>query len=218
MTGAGPGRREALAAARVYLIWTPTSAAGDPFEAAARALSGGRVGMVQLRVKDADDGALRDAGRRLQELCRQHGALFVVNDDVETARRLGADGVHLGEEDASPEAARAALGPDVVIGLSTHGPAEVLAARARPVDYVGLGPCYATGSKALTRAPGGPALVRAAAHLMRCVFPIGGITPARVPQLAAAGARRVAVGAGILGAEDPRQAAEAIHQALAQVP
>lgn len=220
MTPAGTARREALRRARVYLIWTPEAARGDPLDAAARALRGGHIGLVQLRMKTAAQDERVETGRRLCALAREAGALFLVNDDVELARSLDADGVHVGQDDAAPEAARAALGADALIGLSTHDADEIRRAHDEPVDYVGLGPCYPTTSKALTYTPGGPALLEAALPAAGDlpVFPIGGILQEHVPALAAAGARAVAVGAAILAADDPAAAAEALHRALAPVP
>lgn len=219
MSVPGTTRRAALRAARIYLIWTPEAAAGDPFEAAARALGGGHVDLVQLRMKRGTAEARREAGVRLRALCRAQGALFLVNDDVDLARELEADGVHVGQDDAAPTRARRTLGDEALVGLSTHDAEEIRAARRAPVDYVGLGPCYPTRSKALTHAPGGPALLEAAlpAAGEMPVFPIGGIGLAHIPALARAGARAVAVGAAILAAEDPAAAAQAIHRALAPV-
>ncbi len=220
VTEIGAARRGVLRHARVYLIWTPEAASGDPFTAAELALAGGHVAMLQLRMKNATREEGLAAGRRLREHCTDRGVLFLVNDDIGLARELRADGVHLGQADAEPEDAREALGPDVLIGLSTHGPDEIRAARERPVDYVGLGPCYPTESKTPTYAPGGPALVKAGlpAAGPLPVFPIGGITGARAAELASAGARAIAVGAGVLAARGPGAAAEAIHRALAPVP
>ena len=118
------------------------------------------------------------------------------------------------------EEARARIGPDRLLGVSTHDEAEIAEAAGRGADHVGLGPCFPTGTKHLERAPGGAELVRrgvaAAGDLP--VFPIGGITPDHVAFLAAAGARRVAVGAGVLEASDPVEAVRRIHALLPEAP
>ena len=198
---------------RLYLVWTPEALDGDPWRPLERALESGAVEAVQLRKKSGADAS--DA-QRMRALCDEHGALFVVNDDAHAAAAWHADGVHVGQDDMTVSDARQIVGPDRVVGLSTHDAAEIRAAGEASVDYVGLGPCFPTGSKALTLAPGGPELVA------RCrppagslpVFPIGGITPDNAGALVAAGADRLAVGGGVLAADDPAAAARRIRALL----
>jgi thiamine-phosphate pyrophosphorylase len=207
--------RERLEAARILLVVTEAACRGPWDRAVARALASGAVGIVQLREKSVDDPEFLLRARRLAALARPVGALVTLNDRAHLVREAGADGVHLGEDDLPPEQARDLLGPLPLIGLSTHDAAEAAAARGRGADYVGLGPCYATGTKRLSRPPGGPDLVRTCAGATTLpLFPIGGITPANVGDLARAGARRVAVGAGILSADDPERAARLLRAAL----
>jgi thiamine-phosphate pyrophosphorylase len=220
MGPAGRDRRARLAAATLYLVAGPESGGPGWLDAAAKALAGGAIGVVQLRDKDAGDAAFLAAAARLREACVPRGALLVLNDRVHLVVGARADGVHVGEHDASPDEARAALGPDLLVGGSTHDEAEVLEARGRGLDYAGLGPCHPTSSKRLERRPGGPDLVRRCTPLAGGLplFPIGGITLENAPALVRAGARRLAVGSAVLGARDPAAAARALGAILAAPP
>jgi thiamine-phosphate pyrophosphorylase len=217
VTAAGRAARRVLVATRVYLVVTPTASAERDERALCAALSTGLVGMVQLRAKDAGDDAVLAAAARLRPPTKAAGALFLLNDRPDLAERAGADGAHVGEDDVPPDRARALLGGDRILGVSTHDEAEVRAAAAAGIaDYLGLGPCFATGTKRLARAPGGPGLLRRCLPLAGGlpVFPIGGIGPANAADLARAGADRVAVGSAVLGAEDPAAAVRGIARAL----
>jgi thiamine-phosphate pyrophosphorylase len=211
-------RRERLAAARIYLIVTPSLS--PAWERAVRAaLQTGLVGIVQLRSKDRDDAVLREA-ERLRALAEGAGALWVLNDRPELAARAGADGVHVGEGDPTPEEAREVVGPQALVGVSTHDEGEVAAASRHGADYAGLGPCFATRTKDLRRPPGGAELVRRCAGQAGALplFPIGGIDDTNAGLLVAAGARRLAVGSFVLDAPDPGRAVRTLHQILAGSP
>jgi len=202
--------RAKLAGARLYLITGIEDTAADPAELVRRALEGG-VDIVQLRDKAADRAALLRAGRLFRALCDEHEALFIVNDDPGLAVECAADGVHVGQDDMAVEDARAALGPEPLIGISTHDPDQIDAALRSAADYLGVGPVHATPTK-----PGRPAvgesLVRvAAARADRPFFAIGGIDAANAGAVVAAGARRIAVVRAIRDAEDPRAAAVALR-------
>ena len=171
-------------------------------------------GSVQLRDKALGDEALLDAAVRAGEACRAAGALFVLNDRADLAVKAGADGVHLGQDDAALTAARSLVGPDLLIGVSTHTPDQVDAAERSTADYLGVGPVHETPTK-----PGRPAvgleLVRhASANTAKPFFAIGGIDPARAPAVIAAGARRIAVVRAICDAEDPAGAASELLAAI----
>src|SRR5947199_10733484 len=168
-------RRARLRAARLYLVIEAAAAR----EVAPLALRGG-VDVVQLREKDAADDEVVAAGRALRALCDDHGALLVMNDRADLALACEADGVHVGQDDEPVASVRAAGGPELVVGLSTHSPAQVAAAeRAPEVDYLGVGPVYATATKPGVE-PVGLELVRhAAAHARKPWFAIGGIDAGR---------------------------------------
>jgi thiamine-phosphate pyrophosphorylase len=207
-------RRARLRAARLYLV-IEAAAARDVAPAALR----GGVDVVQLREKDAPDEDVVAAGRALRAACDEHSALLIVNDRADLALACDADGVHLGQDDETVEAVRAAVGPQLVIGLSTHSPSQVAAAeKAAQVDYLGVGPVYATATKPGVE-PVGLELVRyAAAHARKPWFAIGGIDSGRAHAVAEAGAERIAVVRAIRDATDPRGAAAALREALVREP
>ena len=159
-------------------------------------LTGG-ADVVQLREKDADARVLLRAGQHFKRAAAQHGALFIVNDRPDIALALDADGVHLGQDDIPVDVARRMLGPEALIGLSTHSAAQFTAAGA-DADYVCAGPVYATPTKP-GRAPTGLDLIRIAAARAasgaetRPWFAIGGIDASSLPEVMAAGARRAVV-------------------------
>jgi thiamine-phosphate pyrophosphorylase len=189
--------------ARLYLIVS----CDHGIDVVDHALQGG-VDAVQLRDKAADDETFGETARRLASLCTE--VPFLLNDRWHLVEQTGADGVHLGQGDAAIEQVRRALGPGLLLGLSTHGQAEAAVAQERGADYVGLGPMYPTETKQLMRTPGGAALLRS----VNCelpVFAIGGITAQNLPAL---GARRVAVSSAIADAADPRAAAKRLRELL----
>jgi thiamine-phosphate pyrophosphorylase len=197
-----------LARARLYFV---TDAI--PRERLEAALAGG-VGIVQLRLKDASDDEIVAASRDFRALCDRFDALLVLNDRPDLVDACRADGVHVGQEDASPAAARAAVGPERIVGLSTHSREQIEAAVGEPVDYLAVGPVYQTPTKP-GRLPVGRELVRFAAEAVRLPwFAIGGIDPENAAEVAAAGAERLAVVRAIRDADDPGAAARALRAVL----
>ena len=213
-----------LANARLYLCTDARRERGDLAEFADAALAGG-VDIIQLRDKGSTGehqlGPLeaRDelaALEILADAARRRGALLAVNDRADIARAAGADVLHLGQDDLPLAVARDIIGPNTLIGRSAHDDGQVAAAIAEPVDYFCVGPCWPTPTKPGRPAPGLP-LVRAAADLApdKPWFAIGGIDADRLPEVLAAGARRIVVVRAITGAEDPRAAAEQLSSTLA---
>jgi thiamine-phosphate pyrophosphorylase len=200
-------RRERLAATRLYLV---CDARGDEFLRGA--LDGG-VDIVQLRCKAAPDDALLAAGTRFARVCKEFGALLIINDRPDLVAQVGADGVHLGQDDMSPAVARSVLGDERLIGLSTHTPAQVDQAGVG-VDYIGVGPVYSTPTKPGRSAVGVELVAHAAAHAQVPFFAIGGINAENVAAVHAAGARRIAVVRALTEADDPRVAARVLRDAL----
>jgi thiamine-phosphate pyrophosphorylase len=193
-----------LAEARLYLVCPDMP---DGFLHAA--LDGG-VEIVQLRAKDLPDAEVVAAARRFKAACDEHDALLIVNDRPDLAAAAGADGVHVGQDDMPVARAREIVGPDLIVGLSTHTPAQVDGADG--VDYIGVGPVNATPTK-----PGRPAvgldLVRyASTHARVPFFAIGGIDASNIAAVRAAGAERVAVVRAIVDAVDPEAAARALTE------
>ncbi|HEU4394408.1 MAG TPA: thiamine phosphate synthase [Planctomycetota bacterium] len=214
MAPAIPPRRERLAAARLYLLATRRLSRLPLAEAVAAACRGG-VRVVQVREKEAPDDVIEAIARDLAPAVREAGGLLIVNDRVEAALASGADGVHLGPEDATPEEARRRLGPDLLVGVTTHDLAQANRAVAAGADYVGIGPVFPTETKGVPIRVVGP---EAAARVARAVpvpaFAIGGVAPGNARRLRAEGITRAAACAAILGAEDPEAAARAILAAL----
>ena len=194
-------RKTRLDRARLYLVIE----AGAARAVVPEALAGG-VDMVQLREKHGSDDEIVAAGRDLRDMCDAAGALLIVNDRADLALACDADGVHVGQDDEPIESVRARVGPDLLIGLSTHSAAQIDA--AGDADYLGVGPVFETATKPGLE-PVGVELVRyAAEHATKPWFAIGGIDAERAAEI---GADRIAVVRAIRDAEDPRAAAEALR-------
>jgi thiamine-phosphate pyrophosphorylase len=176
------------------------------------ALRGG-VDIFQLRDKHAPDDELLRAAEQARALCRRFGAVFVVNDRPDLAVASGADGVHLGQDDMTVQAARAIVGPDLLIGRSTHSPQQVDGATG--ADYIGVGPVHATPTKLGRPAVGLDLVHYAAAHAAVPFFAIGGIDEANIAAIVGADATRAAVVRAISEASDPEAAARTLRAALA---
>jgi thiamine-phosphate pyrophosphorylase len=199
-------RRQRLAHARLYLV---CDARPDAF--LEQALRGG-VDIVQLRIKDpGSDGELLAAARRYAELCSAHDALFILNDRPDLVAAAGADGVHVGQDDTPVAEARRIVGPDRLIGLSTHSPAQIDAAAGTDADYIGVGPVHATPTKPGRPAVGLELVDYAAGHARTPFFAIGGIDLTNVDAVRAAGAERVAVVRALTDAEDPEATARVLR-------
>ena len=198
-----------LAGRRLYLC-TPDRPDLERFVAAC--VRGG-VDVVQLRDKQLEAGPLLVRARSLAATCRDLGVPFVLNDRPDLALECGADGVHVGQDDAPAALCRRILGPGPVVGLSTHAPAQLEAAAAEPVDYVSVGPVVATPTKPGRRGVG-LGYVTAAAGSGRPFFVTGGATPSSVAGIVAAGGTRVVVVRWLTEAADPEVAARALRAAL----
>jgi thiamine-phosphate pyrophosphorylase len=167
------------------------------------ALQGG-ADIIQLRDKTAGKRELLEKARALRALTRQYGVPFIVNDHVDVALLAEADGVHLGQDDLPLAEARKLLGPDKIIGISTHRIEEARAAEEGGADYIGVGPVFATNTKPRAR-PVTTAYVRQVAAEIRIPWvAIGGITPDNVEEVLAAGARRISAVGAIVGSADVR--------------
>jgi thiamine-phosphate pyrophosphorylase len=202
-------RREWLVHARLYLVLEGRPGGRDPEEILRPALQGG-VDVVQLREKSGDDHAVVRAGRVFRRLCDAYDALFIVNDRPDLAIACGADGVHLGQDDGEAAAARRLVGDDLLIGISTHSPEQVDA--AREADYIAVGPVYETPTKPEYPPVGTGLVAYAAEHAHLPFFAIGGIDPGNVAEVVAAGAERVAVVRAIRDAADPGVAARMLRE------
>ena len=214
----GAERRARLAGARLYLVCPPTqetsSPGGHDLPDLLRGAVAGGVDIVQLREKYLGDEELASVAHAARALCERLGALLIVNDRPVVAAEVGADGVHVGQDDMAVSEVRELVGPDMLIGLSTHSPAQIDAGDAAQADYIGVGPVHETPTK-----PGRPAvgteLVRyAAAHARVPFFAIGGLHAGNLSSVIDAGARRAVVLRAIAGADDPERAARALRDLL----
>ncbi len=210
----GPLRRERLRTARLYFVCDAQPGGGDPEPLLRAALTGG-VDIVQLREKSLPPREIELAAQTFRRLCDTYSALFIVNDDPALAHTCDADGVHVGQDDASAEEAREMLGPDAIIGLSTHSEEQIAAANERPIDYMSVGPIWETPTKAGRPAVGLELISHAAESAKRPTFAIGGIDPSNAGEVVAAGARRLCVVRAIRDAEDPAAVAEQLRGAFA---
>ncbi len=192
---------------RLYPILDTESldARGITLTAAAAAFLDGGASILQLRHKQHWSRPIFDAAGHIARLCREAGAQFVVNDRADFAMLLDA-GLHVGQDDLLPRDARKLLGADAVIGFSSHNPAQLCAAGGEPVDYVALGPVFATGSK---RNPdpvvGVDELRRCRALVEKPLVAIGGITTENALDVLRAGADSIAVIGGLLPASPTAQ-------------
>ena len=175
-------------------------------EVVRESLDGG-VTMLQLREKTLEEGAFLEEARALQALCRERHVPFIVNDNVDIARAMGADGVHVGQSDMEALDVRAKLGPDKIIGVSAHSVEEALLAEKHGADYLGVGAMFPTGSKADVQELPYETLKDICAAVSIPVVAIGGISGENVGKLAGSGICGVAVISAIYAAKDVKAAA-----------
>ncbi len=190
----------------------------DPQDLTHQLIDGG-VDLIQVRAKDADPAQRRQLGLAVLGVAMARGVPVIINDDIDAAAEIGADGVHLGQEDwaAIPPDNRAErLARLRIVGISTHSLDQARTAQQEGADYIGVGPVFATATK-----PGTPAVgldlvraVQASADVTVPFFAIGGITRENIDQVIAAGAERVAVVSAILAAEDVRAATAAFKEQI----
>ncbi|HTY56713.1 MAG TPA: thiamine phosphate synthase [Candidatus Binataceae bacterium] len=164
----------------------------EPVDLAKTLLAAGAK-ILQLRMKRASARDFLAAAEAMAPLCRQHRALFIVNDRADIAKLAGADGVHLGQDDLPIEAARSVVSSQMIIGISTHRVEQAIAAERAGADYIGFGPMYAGGAKE-TRVGQGLEILRAVRAAIKIpIVAIGGITEGRVAEVLGAGADAVAI-------------------------
>ncbi|HUA74983.1 MAG TPA: thiamine phosphate synthase [Solirubrobacteraceae bacterium] len=218
-TDIGAERRERLAVAKLYLVCDAKPGGRELPEVIRPAIAGG-VEIVQLREKRLGDEELTAVANAAHALCERLGALLIVNDRPLVARESGADGLHVGQDDTPVEQAREIVGPDVLIGLSTHAPREIDAARPAAaddtplVDYIGVGPVHETPTKPGRPAVGTELVAYAAANAKVPFFAIGGLNAANLHEVLTAGATRAVVLRAIADAEDPEAAARELRGLL----
>ncbi len=202
-------RSARLAAARLYLVCGVPGEEPDPgrLPDLLRAAAAGGVEVFQLREKRLPDDELTAVADAARALCERIGMLMIVNDRPEVAVAAGADGVHVGQDDMPVARARTVVGPEMLVGLSTHAPAEIDAADPALLDYIGVGPVHETPTKEGRPAVGVELVRYAAAHAAVPFFAIGGLNRENMTDVLAAGAGKVVVLRAIADAPDPERAA-----------
>ena len=193
---------------RLYAVtdraWSPDTE--DFFRRIGAAIDGGAT-FVQLREKHMSRENFLDEARRFVALCRSRGVVSIINDNVDIAAAVGADGVHVGQEDLEAGRARALLGPDKIIGVSTHSVAEARAAQAAGADYLGVGAAFVTGTKTDAKPVGHDVIRAVTAAVDIPVVAIGGITEENMAELRGCGLDGVAVVSSLFAAQDVAAAA-----------
>ncbi len=197
----------------IYLITDDKYFKGrDLLETIERAIKGG-VTAVQYRFKDKSTREMFEELVKLRELTRSYSVDLVVNDRVDLALAVEADGVHVGKEDLPPEAVRKVAGDKLYVGYTANSLEELKKAQDLPVDYIGFGSIYPTTTKENYKLVGVEALREAVRISEKPIVCIGGIMPYRVAEVVKAGCRNLAISAGILGFEDVEKAASEIRRA-----
>lgn len=218
--GIGALRRERLRNARLYFVCDALPGDEDP-EPLLRAVLDGGVDIVQLREKDAPTRVIERAAGIFRRVCDTYGVPFVLNDDPELAVALNADGVHIGQDDIPVADARKVIGPDRLLGLSTHSEKQIATAHAvsrdHRIDHISVGPVWETPTKAGRPAVGLELVRHAASTATLPFFAIGSIDPDNVGQVLEAGARRICVVRSLRNSPNPAATAAALRRAFAAV-
>ena len=208
--GLGERRRAALERGRLYLCTADRPDLADFVTAVCEA----GVDIVQLRDKELDDRALLERATIARDAAHAAGALFVLNDRPDLAVACDADGVHVGQDDVPAAVARRIVGPDALVGLSTHAPEELAASAVEPVDYVSAGPVEPTPTKPGRPGTGLDYVRLAAVRSPHPFFVTGGVSPATLPDIAAAGATRFVVVRALTESPDPAAVVKELRRLL----
>lgn len=209
----GADAKAKLVDARLYVLLTGSQCVASMDWIIEQAAEGG-ADVFQLREKNLTDRELIARARRMREWTRRAGVLFIVNDRPDIARLVEADGVHLGQDDLPVAAARRIVGPDAIIGVSTHNIEQVRRAVKDGADYLGVGPTFPSSTKQFEAFAGLDFVREVAEETTLPAFALGGISLANVAEVTAAGGTRIAVSAAIATADEPRGIATALKSAL----
>ena len=187
---------------------------GSEFEARIKAMLAGGVDVIQLRDKLASDRDIVSAAQRIRGLTREHQRHFVVNDRPDIARIVAADGVHVGQDELSIAETRSVVGPELMIGVSTHSLAQAREAALGGADYLGFGPVFPSCTKLFSNFVGVEQTAEVVSETTLPVFAIGGITHENIEELVSAGVERVAVCGALWHNDDPEAAARSLRKQL----
>ncbi len=203
-------RLEKLRSSKLYLITKPHKQIIDTVSAALKA----GVSMVQFRCKDQPDIEILSKAKELSLICKSYNSLFIVNDRLDIALASDADGVHLGQQDLPIELAREIIGPEKIIGLSTHSLKQIQLAENQNCDYLGIGPIYESNSKKQEQYLGTNFIKRLKLQTDIPWFVIGGINSVNLSKVKNAGAKRVAVISAIMDSKDPYSTSKELLEIL----
>ena len=201
----------------VYVVVDRRFARGGRLEEIVRAALRGGATVIQLREKEAGIREMIEMGRRLRDICHSFGVPFIVNDRVDVALAVDADGVHVGPEDMPPEIARRLIGPDRILGVSATSVDEALQGERAGADYLGVGDVFGTRTKPDAGKPIGPnGLAEIVRRVRVPVVAIGGVTAENAGEAVRAGAAGVAVISAVVSAPDPEEATRRLVRAVAE--
>lgn len=203
-----------LQSARLYGIVDLGYCAPAQVETMTAALCEGGVDLLQLRAKKLTLPEIEKLARLMHPITRDHGVPLIINDHLEIAASIGSEGVHVGQDDEAVARARAAVGPGVFVGKSTHSLAQAVAAQAEAADYIGFGPLYATGTKPDYVPIGLQDITEVHQQVSLPIFCIGGVNAERLPEILTAGARRVVAVSAFLLAPDVQAYVRQIKSSL----
>ncbi|MHC4591555.1 MAG: thiamine phosphate synthase [Planctomycetota bacterium] len=205
-----PEPRAKLEAMRLYALLTERHCR-RPWRETAELLLAGGADVIQLREKDLPDAELLARARILREMTAEAGALLIINDRPDVALVGGADGVHLGQDDLPPAEVRKLIGPDMLVGWSTHSAEHAAQAQQLPVDYIGVGPVHPTDTKGYETGKGAELVRQVCARVQLPTVAIGGITRDNAAAAVEAGATAIAACSALCGVEDPEAAARELR-------
>ncbi len=215
--GLGATKRgiERLGSARLYVLIEGGESAAK-FATNAERLATAGVDVLQLRDKRLDDRRLVERARTLATICRRNGVVSIVNDRADLALAAGVDGVHVGQEELSVADARAVVGPEAIVGVSTHAIEQARAAVLAGADYLGVGPTFPTPTKSFDAFPGLDYARQVAEEIALPSFAIGGITAENLGEVQEAGATRVAVSSAVTASKNPTEAVRQLVDRLGE--
>jgi thiamine-phosphate pyrophosphorylase len=200
---------------KLYVITESGISKGRSNEEIVKEAIAGGAEIIQLREKDLDKNKIKNEAIRLLKICRENNVLFIVNDYVDVALEIGADGVHLGQTDMSISEARKVCRNKLIIGLSTHSVEQAIKADKEDVDYITIGPIYKTRAKDFT--VGTEIIKEVVSKVEKPVIAIGGINKNNIDEVLKQGIKSVAVISAVVSAENVKEAAKKLVQKIKQL-
>ena len=197
---------------KLYVITESAISKGRDNEFIVKEAIKGGAEIIQLREKELDKDQIKEEAVKLLKICRENNVLFIVNDYIDIALEIGADGVHLGQDDMSIEEAREICGDKLIIGLSTHSVEQAIDADQEDVDYITIGPIYKTRAKDYT--VGVEIIKPVVDNVLKPVIAIGGINKDNVDEVLSQGVKSVAVISAVVAADDVKKAASELVEKI----